>query len=84
MIGFLIGPPLKPSPNDNSRKGLYTYPNRLINLELIIFWDALQFKATMSKLAHLSHGFTPTNACPTKNSNRRCVKHVAFECHANF
>ena len=33
---------------------------------------------------HLPHGFTPTNTCPTKNFNNRCLGYDAFECLANL
>ena len=35
-------------------------------------------------ISHLSHGFTPTNTCPTRNSNNECLGYAMFECHANF
>ena len=55
-------------------------------LKLLCFdiWRALQFAATMLTTAHLSHGFTPTNTRPTKKSNNKCLRYVAFERNANF
>ena len=43
-----------------------------------------QFEAVVPQLHHLPHGFTPTNTRPTKQSNCRCLRYAAFECHANL
>ena len=50
----------------------------------MLFWEALQFEAIVSQLGNLPHAFTPTNTCPTKNSDSRCLRYVVFECHASF
>jgi hypothetical protein len=63
----------------------YTYSNQLTNLETIVyfyFWRSFATWGSGAKTVHLPHGFTLTNTYPTKISNRRCLKYVAFECHA--
>jgi hypothetical protein len=51
---------------------------------LNLFEEALQFDATVPTTTHIPYGFTPTNTCPTKNSNGTCLRFDALECHANL
>ena len=45
--------------------------------------QALQLRSRCYKCAP-STWFTLTNTCPTKNSNGRCLRYLAYECRANF
>ena len=88
---FFIKTPLKQSSND---KMLPSFKAGAIYL-LTSTYKSLKplFGGFFGKLCNLrqqchnytpSTWITPTNTCPTKNSNRRCLGDVAFECHANF
>jgi hypothetical protein len=48
------------------------------------FLGSFAFRGNGTTTTHLPHGFTPTNTCPTKTSNGKCLEYVAFECHGNF
>ena len=65
-------------------KGQYTYSNQVTYFETIILLRSFAIQDSSVTIAHLPHGCTPTNTCPTKNSNSRYLGHVAFKCHANF
>ena len=43
-------------------------------------YDAMKRGNLRLTIAHLSHGFTPTDTCPPKNFNGRCLGYVVFEC----
>ena len=87
---FFIKPPLKLSPNEKilpSFKRGYNYGNQLTNLGTIILW----FFGKLCNLRQCCHNYmsmwkvcTTTNTCPTKNSSRRCLGYVVFECSAKF
>ena len=70
----------------HSKEGQYTYSNQLTNLETIFygFLGSFAIWGSGATIVHLPHGLRPTNTCPTKNSNCRCLECVMFECHANF
>ena len=68
-----------------SKEGQYTNSNQLTILTPL-FCDLLGSFATWGSdatIAHLPHGFTPTNTCPTKIPNSKCLGYVVFECHEN-
>ena len=70
----------------HSKERQYTYSNQLGKFETIILWFRGSFAIWDSDAipTHLPHRFTPTNTCPIKNSNGKCLGYVAFECHAYF
>ena len=90
-VGIFITTPLKSSPND---KMLPSFKEGAIYLLKLahkswkpLFCDFLGSFAIWgddASVAHLPHGFTPTNTCPTINSNNTCLGYDVFECHANF
>ena len=71
----------------HSKEGPFIYSNQLTNLETInlwFFWGSFAIWGSGATTTHLPHGFTPTNTCPTRNSNGWCLGYVAFDCHENF
>ena len=89
-VGFLIEPSLKLSPSDEMLPSFKRGPIYLLksthkswNHYFVIFWQALQWRWWCNKCAP-STWFTPTNTCPNRNSNDRCLRYLAFECQANF
>ena len=68
------------------KEGQCTYSNQLTNLETLFcdFLGSIAIWGNNATTLHLPHGFTPTNTCPTKSSNGRCLRYCVFECHANF
>ena len=80
---------LKSSPNDKVLPSFNDNIPTKINSQTLkpLFCDFVGNFAIWGSVAtimHLLHGFTPTDTCPTKNSNNRCLGYVVFECHANF
>ena len=90
-VFFFIKPPLKSSPNEKKstliqeRGNIPTqiYPQILKPLLCRFFEKLCNFRQRCYKCAP-STWISPTNTCPTKYSNSRCLGYVAFKCHANF
>ena len=87
-VGILIKPPLKSSPNDKmlpsfKRWAIYLLKPTHKSWNYYVL-GSFAIWGNNATTMHLPHGFTPTNTCPTKNSNGRCLGYAMFECHANF
>ena len=86
-----IKPPLKSSPNDKMLPSFERgaiYPLKLAhkswNHYFVSFWEFLQFEATVPQLHTFHMDSRPPSTCPTKYSNIRSLRNVAFECWAKF
>jgi hypothetical protein len=91
-FGFLIEPPLKSSPIDQKnviviqkRGNIFSQIcSQILEPLCCDVVGSFAIYGNRATITHLPHKFTPTNTCPTENSNDRCLGYVAFECHANF
>lgn len=72
--------------DSHSHEGQYIYSNQLKNLDTnhLGCLGSIAIWGNSATTAQNPYGSTPTNTCPTKNSNDRCLGFVAFECHADF